>query len=211
MGTIVCFHIGRGGRFWNPGHLSFDNYTKDINDYVDDFFLYHAFETEYGHKYKGYPNILRALDNFFEVHNDEEIDQATMDCYPIFKRLGLTVSDLGEYGYYKPNGGYTGLDYNNDGTGTIDIDGDYNTTYCKYIEDCNTKELLLIIEEEPVNICDMLEEAGYNNVEIFEAFGLLSEMVESCDDLKYHGIEEVSESESEGEGVKKINGRYYQY
>ena len=35
---IVAFHIGRGGRFYNPEHLSYLG-EKDINDFVDNLFL----------------------------------------------------------------------------------------------------------------------------------------------------------------------------
>ena len=35
--TIVAFHIGRGGRFWNQGHLSFVG-EKKIGDFIDDLF-----------------------------------------------------------------------------------------------------------------------------------------------------------------------------
>ena len=35
---IVAFHIGRGGRFYNAGHLSYLG-EKDINDFVDNLFL----------------------------------------------------------------------------------------------------------------------------------------------------------------------------
>jgi hypothetical protein len=35
---IVAFHIGRGGRFYNSGHLSYLG-EKDINDFVENLFL----------------------------------------------------------------------------------------------------------------------------------------------------------------------------
>jgi hypothetical protein len=35
---IVAFHIGRGGRFYNSGHLSYIG-EKDINDFVENLFL----------------------------------------------------------------------------------------------------------------------------------------------------------------------------
>lgn len=36
--TIVAFHIGRGGRFNNPGHLSFCGENK-IGHYINGLFL----------------------------------------------------------------------------------------------------------------------------------------------------------------------------
>ena len=31
--TIVAFHVGRGGRYWNPGHVSFIG-EKKISEFV---------------------------------------------------------------------------------------------------------------------------------------------------------------------------------
>ena len=36
--TIVAFHIGRGGHFHNPGHLSFIG-KKLISDFTDSLFI----------------------------------------------------------------------------------------------------------------------------------------------------------------------------
>ena len=36
--TIVAFHIGRGGIFYNPGYISFIG-EKTISDFVDNLFL----------------------------------------------------------------------------------------------------------------------------------------------------------------------------
>jgi len=208
---IVCFHIGRGGRFYNEGHLSFLRYEDNINKFTDDLFLYYEFEIEYRRKYKNYPNIVSALERFFES-GQGEIDQYTMDEYPIFKRLGIALEDIGEYKYYTSGGHDVGLEYNNGGIGTIDIDGGYNTTYCKCIDDCDREELKLIIEDNPYNLVELLEEAGYNNVDVFEAFDLLIEMLDS-DDLSYHDIEEITEDEfyeiGDDQEIRAVQGKFY--
>ena len=83
---ILAFHIGRGGRFHNSGHLSFlDECT--INRFVDDLF----------------------------INSD-----------------GTQYTD--------GNGREVGLSVLNDGTGKIDIDGDYDTTYAVHIQDLTKSE-----------------------------------------------------------------------
>lgn len=51
--TILCFHIGRGGRFNNPGHLSFDG-TKKITETSD-------FSNLYPPKFKNGNDDLKTL------------------------------------------------------------------------------------------------------------------------------------------------------
>lgn len=51
--TILCFHIGRGGRFYNPGHLTFSG-TKKITETSD-------FSNLVAPKYKNGNDDLRTL------------------------------------------------------------------------------------------------------------------------------------------------------
>ncbi len=101
--TIVAFHIGRGGRFYNEGHTSFIG-EKSISDFVSDFYL-NSDETEY------------TLDG----------DDGSL--------VGLSVEEC------------------ETGIGRINIDGGYNTTYTRYIEDCTDEELEIIAKTK--------EERGY--------------------------------------------------
>jgi len=212
MSTVVCFKIGRGGHFHNAGHVSFLRYEDDINKFTGDLFSYYEFENEFRYKYKGYPNIIKELESFFET-GDGEADQATMDLYPIFRRLGITLSDLGDRLWFTCGGSCTGLEVDNDGTGTIDIDGGYNTTYCKLITDCDNDELELIVRDEPYNLVSLLEDAGYDNVEIFEAFEILDEMIDNGDKLRDNGIEEISEEEydemDDEYWTRKVGDKFY--
>jgi hypothetical protein len=208
--TIVAFHIGKGGRFWNPGHVSYIG-KHEIGYFTDDLFCHYQFETEYRNIYSDYPNIIESLENFFDV-GDGETSQDIMDKYPIFRRLNIKLKDLGVYGYYDGSGNYTGLtqlEYES-GVGSINIDGEYDTTYTKYIDDCDKDEMLLIINSDPYDLSELMKEAGYSEYEIFNSFNCISEMLDGYS-LKYCDIEEISEDEYNDDeyGYKKINDKYY--
>lgn len=89
---ILCFKIGRDGRFHNPGHLSFYGENK-ISDSM-------------------------FIDNLFT--NEDETQ------------------------YTDGNGKEVGLPVENDGTGAINIDNDYNTTYAIHVADLTKEEFLAI-------------------------------------------------------------------
>lgn len=48
--VFVCFHIGRGGRYGNPGHKDFIPYVRDFQDLINREFenLYDVTEDEDG-------------------------------------------------------------------------------------------------------------------------------------------------------------------
>lgn len=96
--TIVIFKIGRGGRFYNGGHLEFKG-IGNINDYTEDLFL-----------------------------SDENEDEDTE--------------------WIACNGRKVGLKFINDGTGWIDIDGDYDTTYACRVSELNDNEVDTIINSD---------------------------------------------------------------
>lgn len=100
---IVAFHIGRGGHYWNPGHLSYIG-EKDFND------LLH----------------LNSEHTFF---NDR--DKKGRFCKPYItdcsgNRISETVDFI---------------------TGRLEFDGQYDTDYCKYIDDCSETEINCIIND----------------------------------------------------------------
>jgi hypothetical protein len=158
--TIVCFHIGRGGHFHNAGFLSFIG-ENNIDHYTDDLFT--AFENQYdlSKKIKGRPNL---IEKYYECCDKDD--------FSFFKKLGF---DLGEKYYFDGGGANTGLLIDNDGTGRIEIDGEYNTTYCKVLNDCTEEELLLIVGRDNNNSDTYLDaeakkilEEGYLNFEYSE-------------------------------------------
>lgn len=133
---IVAFHVGRGGRFHNAGHLSFIG-EHSIDYYTDDLFLRWSNEREILSKINGRPNLLEKWE-----------DSCDSDDYEFFERLGF---DLGEKEWYcGASGSSVGLtaDEAATGIGTINIDYGYDTTYTKYIGDCSEKEIELILESK---------------------------------------------------------------
>lgn len=46
--ALVCFHIGRGGRFYNPGHKSYNPYVKCFSDLTNQDWLFLNNEDEEG-------------------------------------------------------------------------------------------------------------------------------------------------------------------
>jgi hypothetical protein len=133
--TIVAFHIGRGGRFNNPGHITFLGENK-ITHYTDDLFLSYENAYEIGKKIKGREN----LQNKFEQALDS--DTAAIS---FFEKIGLP---LGEKIYTDCNGSPVGLTEAEavTGIGRIDLDGQYDTTYTRLLSDCNEHELKLIAD-----------------------------------------------------------------
>jgi hypothetical protein len=132
--TIVAFHIGRGGRFYNSGHVSFLGQEK-IGRYVHDLFA--GFENE--------GDILRKIgdrDNLRRLFDEATSDNATAKA-EFERRTGL---DFGEETYRDNNGNnLITVAQVETGIGRIEEDGDYDTTYCKYLSDCTEGELELIV------------------------------------------------------------------
>lgn len=118
--TIVAFHIGRGGRFNNAGHLSFIG-EHNINEYVGNLFI------------------------------SEDNDGVYLDF----------------------SGNEVGLSVDNDGTGRINIDYDYDTTYCLFLSDCDFKEIKSIKNSSEWNkeylIDSFLKDGGYSSYNEYEA------------------------------------------
>lgn len=130
--TFVTFHIGRGGRFNNSGHRSYVDQDMTIDSYTDDLFSNYENHYEFCRKFGKRENLIALLDSAVEGNDDAQ------------ERLAGWGFDLGEEIYTDCNGTPVGLKVINDGTGCIDNDGDYDTTYVNRLEDCNDDELELI-------------------------------------------------------------------
>jgi hypothetical protein len=134
---IVCFHIGRGGRFNNSGFKSFIT-AKDINQVIkfDDDKSSNFITYENEHKYyktlKNYPNLSQKFDECRDA-----------DDFTWFENK-FRWWELGEKIYTDCDGNPLGVKVENDGTGCVNRDFAYDTTYCCFIEDCNNEELRLI-------------------------------------------------------------------
>jgi hypothetical protein len=140
---IVCFHVGRGGRFHNAGHLSYiSGYKDEIDNYTEDLFS----------NYEGAFEISKAIGKRenLSAKYDECCDN---DDFSFFEKLGFEIGEK----YYFNCGGNTGLLVDNDGTGSINIDNDYNTTYCLHLEECDEYQLQLIINDNSLYSNDAME------------------------------------------------------
>lgn len=142
---IVAFHIGRGGRFNNQGHVKFIG-EKRIGDFIDDLFQKRENEDDLFNLIKNHPNLIKK---FYECSNNDE--------WSFFKKR--LKFDIGELIYVDGSGNPVGLTQEDvdKGVGTINIDNLYDTTYSKYLEDCNENELELIREYSGYKSFELLE------------------------------------------------------
>lgn len=142
--TIVAFHIGRGGHFWNPGHLSFIGENK-IDKYVDDLFLGYENQSDIWNEIKGRPNLEEKY--YAAVEGDEAALSFFAD------RLKMP---FGEKEYFDGGGNPVGLTEREaeSGIGIINIDNDYDTTYTCLLSDCDENELNAIRNSNEFNWMD---------------------------------------------------------
>lgn len=145
MNTIVAFHTGRGGRFYNPGHTTFIG-EKKISDFTGDLFLNYENQLDIYTKIKDLPNLLelyyKSTENYYPEKNESALK--------FEKRTGL---DFGELIWTDCNGSSVGLTYEQSqlGVGSIDQDGDYDRTCSMYLKDCEKGDLELILSSDEWN------------------------------------------------------------
>lgn len=140
--TIVHFHIGRGGQFYNAGHKSFGG-ERDIQEVInlrdgDTHSLFSAKENE-NEIYRTLRR--RGLDNLIDLFDQCREDD---DFSKFEKRTGLS---LGADIYVDHNGnGIISFDQVKTGEGVLNFDNDYDTDECKLLLDCDEHELKIIAE-----------------------------------------------------------------
>lgn len=148
MKKIVAFHIGRGGRFNNQGFKSFIGTCAGIGDFTND--LYPRYENESNYKERfGFDSTCNKNQKcILDLITDEQFEE-------LDERFGIKEEDLGDLIYYDCGGNSTGLTSKevDCGIGYIDIDGEYNSTYTVYLDDCSDDEIELISNS---NECDIL-------------------------------------------------------
>lgn len=197
--TIVAFHVGRGGKFNNAGFKSFIG-SKSIGDFTGNLFLNFENEMEFKNRF-----------GFDWTGTDQKciLDLITdLDFSELEEKFGITEKMLGEAIYSDGGGNPVGLtlEERESGIGTINIDEDYDTTYTCYINDCGEDELKLIIKDAPYNLIELMEEAGYDNVDVWAAFDMLTDMVDSS----WFCFKEITEEEAEeDDDSKKVGDKYY--
>lgn len=164
--TIVAFHIGRGGRFYNAGFLTFIG-EKRIGEFTNDLFT--RFENE--------NDLLETVEN-----KDRFRDLCVDENFTLLEEeFGVTEEMLGDIEYYCGASmqavGLTRKEVE-EGVGRINIDNDYDTTYTGYLDDCSEEELIAIAKSNEWNKVELLEEYAFKDAEKFHANDRLVEMVE---------------------------------
>lgn len=162
--TIVCFEIGRGGRFNNSGHLSYLPYKKpsELISYYDNskggLFVnpenYYDVLSKLGDR----PNLVEKLQKCSENEN-----------YEFFEKLGF---NMGEDYYFDSNGRpVVSVEDADSGIFRINWDNDYDSCYTCYIDDCDEKELWLILNADR----DNTDEAKQLLIKNFDRTDLIEE------------------------------------
>jgi hypothetical protein len=136
--TILAFHIGRGGQFYNPGHKTFIGEYK-IGYFINNLFIGYENQGEISRKIGNRENLRGLYERALEFGSDTSAKDR-------FERL--TGLSFGEEVYYDGNGNEVGLTAAEEATGIgcINIDNEYNTTYTCRLEDCDENELQIIVE-----------------------------------------------------------------
>lgn len=141
--TIVAFHIGRGGRFYNAGHKTFVDSGRGIGEFLgEEEFL--AFENQVA-----VDEAIDCRENLRTLFNEAIDHMEEAPCNnPAYLRLKSLGLDLGELIYTDYNGNHVELTYDEaiSGIGTINHDEDYDTTYTCYLSDCSEEELQIIAD-----------------------------------------------------------------
>ena len=137
--TLVAFHVGRGGMFFNPGHTKFIGQDISIDNFTSDLFPRFKNEGDFADHENLDTKNANGADCLLDCFTNQ--DYATLE-----NEYGISKEQLGEYIYTDLNGSPVGLAVENDGTGIIDIDRSYNTTYVTRLSEISEEEASLIIE-----------------------------------------------------------------
>lgn len=161
---LVEFSISRGGRYYNPGYLTYCGYENTAKHHVEQ------------HNFLAYENedeIINEQEE--EVENIEDmITDLNYELGDNYNEFCNKYGDLG--GLVIKN--YTGHeigDYVEDGLPFFyDEDGQYNSTYGKFLNDCTEQELEIIAKSgdyKPGEIVSFL--VDFNPEWKFDQFGCL--------------------------------------
>ena len=203
--TIVAFHIGRGGQFYNAGHKTFVG-THDINHFTDDLFLRHENAYNVFDKINGRPNLEGLYYDATDWNNVESIER--------LKAFGL---DLGKKVWFDAVGNEVELteEETNSGVGCINIDNDYDTTYTKYLEDCSEEEIDLIADSTEWNrdqlLVELAEIKGFSplQIKLMAKFEDVAEVLKYDSPERYSNDFEAHEVEPEDEDYLEFGGKFY--
>jgi len=153
--TLITFHVGRGGRFHNAGYKTYAGTNETIDDVRGQIGDKHP-------SYLRYENIADVLTPFYHKPNFQKIadliDNCENDnCYnPELLKYKITEDDLGKLIFVNSQGSPMMCE-NEDGTGSINIDNDYDSYFVKTLEDCNQLELELYSENNEDKVFEYFE------------------------------------------------------
>lgn len=142
--TLVTFHIGRGGRFNNGGHKVYCEQNSQINSYTDHLFVNYENSNVISKKIGDRENLRTLFEKAIDGDNDS------------LKRIEkITGIEFGKQIYTSGDGNEVGLDYDNDDTGVLDEDGQYDTTIVCRLAYCDIQELKMIYESSNYKSTDV--------------------------------------------------------
>jgi hypothetical protein len=119
---LINFQIGRGGRFYNGGHLS----VNGIGEHT----LSHITET-LNYDYSSLSESIKELDDEAKSQVLDATTDDSSELETILIQNGLSLADIGERCYTDQNGSV--YDLPNDTGYSFDFDGEYNSSYGVYI------------------------------------------------------------------------------
>ncbi len=209
---ILKFHVGRGGRFNNPSHVTFKGEGRiDEGTSFEELYLTYSALEPYLNDYNEElaMAVQQAGIEFSYDKDDKKIIEDSLEQY--------FYDDLGELVYVKADRNDSELteEQANSGIGLINIDNDYDTTYT--LEACNiiyeSNEWNAIIKDGITFdiLQEIFEEADETLFKLAEQLELIPDYVE---DLNY-GIDNFTkehnliELDSDDIEIIEINGRYF--
>lgn len=155
--TIVAFHTGRGGRFYNGGHRTFIG-SNPISYYTHDLFI----------NFENIDEVSDAIGERDNLNLIKLLQKAIEGDDNSVNRLNQLGLNLGEQIYTDCCGNPVGLTVEEaeTGTGCINIDNEYDTTTCIYLSDCTEDELKLILAANHWNSTQLIQEYFDNNTDL---------------------------------------------
>jgi hypothetical protein len=158
--TIVYFHTGRGGRFYNAGCRSFGG-SKDIGEVLA------MNDNRKNHSFLDKENFHEIYEKVEKLENLRKLleDCRDNDDYTVFeKKTGL---ELGEDVYTDCNGNQIITVAEVElGVGTLNWDGYYDTDTCMLLSDCSEGDLKLIAESNEYDKDFLMTEYFDNNTDL---------------------------------------------
>lgn len=212
--SIVAFHTGRGGRFYNAGHTTFLG-EKKISEFTYNLFVIFEKEDDILSAIGDRPNL---IEKFEECKNKKD--------FSFFEKLGLNAGEQIYTDGNKPVG--LSVAEAESGVGRIDIDGEYNTTSTCLVSDLSDSDIEIIIKSDVFDREYVLNEyakyCGFEDYEIelmqyFEDYekALINSLpqIKASDDTRtgfIYGLENFTQHDSDedlNEKYIEIDGKFY--